>query len=85
MIASNGVTAIIDSIIPAPNPANTPLGPDNFPFSSASNFLIASKPRNRTLAFTVFPTTNAGHPTYNDPIPCVRATDEINLRGFREI
>ena len=40
---SNGVTANKDSVIPAPNPAITVLGPDIFPNSSCSNVLYVSK------------------------------------------
>ena len=69
MIASNGVTATTDSNNPAPNPAITPRGPDNFPFLSSNKFLIRSKPRNLTEALRVLPTTKAGHPTYNEETP----------------
>ena len=42
-ILSNGVTANKDSVIPAPKPAITVLGPDILPYSSCSNVLYVSK------------------------------------------
>ena len=42
-ILSNGVTANKDSVIPAPKPAITVLGPDILPNSSCSNVLYVSK------------------------------------------
>ena len=40
---SNGVTANKDSVMPAPKPAITVLGPDILPSSSCSNVLYVSK------------------------------------------
>jgi hypothetical protein len=62
---SNGVTASNDSVTPAPKPANTVLGPDNFPSSSTSKFLYASNAKNRTPALTEFPTTAVVQPAYH--------------------
>lgn len=42
LILSNGVTAITDSVIPAPSPHSTVFGPEMFPFSSLSRFLKKS-------------------------------------------
>lgn len=42
-ILSNGVTANKDSVIPAPKPAITVLGPDILPNSSCNNVLYVSK------------------------------------------
>jgi hypothetical protein len=39
LMLSNGVTASNDSVIPAPNPAMTVLGPDIWPASSCSRVL----------------------------------------------
>ena len=43
LILSNGVTANKDSVIPAPKPAITVLGPDSLPDSSCSIVLYVSK------------------------------------------
>ena len=43
---SNGVTANKDSVMPAPKPAITVLGPDIFPASSSSRLLYVSKATN---------------------------------------
>lgn len=43
LILSNGVTANRDSVIPAPKPAITVLGPEILPNSSCSNVLYVSK------------------------------------------
>ena len=43
---SKGVTAKRDSVIPAPNPAITVLGPDILPASSSSRLLYVSNATN---------------------------------------
>lgn len=46
LILSNGVTAISDSVKPAPKPARTVRGPEILPFSSWRNVFILSKATN---------------------------------------
>lgn len=46
LILSNGVTASKDSVMPAPNPAITVLGPDILPASSCNKVLYVSNATN---------------------------------------
>jgi hypothetical protein len=49
LMLSNGVTASNDSVIPAPKPAITVLGPDMLPVSSCNIALYWSKATNPAL------------------------------------
>lgn len=65
LMLSNGVTASNDSVIPAPNPAITVLGPEMLPASSCKKDLYVSNATNRMPAFKEFPTISVVHPAYH--------------------
>ena len=64
LIDSEGVTASNDSVIPAPKPATTVLGPDICPSASDKRCLYESKAKKRTPALAEFPMTAVVQPVY---------------------
>jgi hypothetical protein len=65
LILSNGVTASSDSVIPAPNPATTVLGPETLPSASSRSDLYASNATKRIPAFSELPMIKVVHPAYH--------------------
>jgi len=65
LMLSNGVTASNDSVMPAPNPAMTVLGPEILPASSWSIDLYVSKATNRMPALRELPIIKVVHPAYH--------------------
>lgn len=82
LIVSDGVTAKMASIMPAPRPASRLRGAVNLPCSSLSMDLKWSYERNRTPALSAFPATRAPHPLYKPRTPYFVTVSRTILIGF---